>query len=121
MRIRFAPDGTLVHPAVWIRLRILETPVFRNLVAQRKIERAPIVEVCRKQWRTIILSALARTSEQGPFYIFTAFIFAYGTTVLHAPRNLLLTGLIAAVCLSAITIPLSGHLSDRIGRQKIDN
>src|SRR6202167_856517 len=118
-RIPFALSIILVGIGLWIRLRILETPVFRNLVAQRKIERAPIVEVCRKQWRTIILSALARTSEQGPFYIFTAFIFAYGTTVLHAPRNLLLTGLIAAVCVSAITIPLSGYLSDRIGRQKM--
>src|ERR1700691_4509159 len=118
-RIPFALSIILVGIGLWIRLRILETPVFRNLVAQRKIERAPIIEVCRKQWRTIILSALARTSEQGPFYIFTAFIFAYGTTVLHAPRNLLLTGLIAAVCVSAITIPLSGYLSDRIGRQKM--
>ena len=93
-RIPFAFSIVLVGIGLWIRLRILETPVFRNLVNEKKIERAPIVEVCRKQWGTIILGALARTSEQGPFYIFTAFIFAYGTTVLHASRDLLLTGLI---------------------------
>ena len=68
---------------------------------------------------TIILAALARTSEQGPFYIFTAFIFAYGVTVLHASRDLLLAGVLAATCLSAITIPLSGHVSDLIGRKKM--
>jgi MFS family permease len=118
-RIPFAFSIVLVGIGLWIRLRILETPVFRNLVAERKIERAPIIEVCRKQWGTIILTALARTSEQAPFYIFTAFIFAYGITVLHASRDLLLAGVLAAVCLSAITIPLSGYMSDRIGRKKM--
>jgi MFS family permease len=118
-RIPFALSIILVGIGLWIRLRILETPVFRNLVNERKIEKAPIVEVCRKQWGTIILGALARTSEQGPFYIFTAFIFAYGTTVLHASRDLLLMGLICAVCVSAFTIPFSGWLSDVIGRKKM--
>jgi hypothetical protein len=44
------------------------------------------------------LTALARTGQQGPFYIFAAFIFTYSTTVLHSTRNLLL----AAVILFAI-------------------
>ncbi len=118
-RIPFALSIVLVGIGLWIRLRILETPVFRNLVSERKIERAPVLEVCRKQPGTIILTALARTSEQGPFYIFTAFVFAYGTTTLHASRDLLLAGVLAAVCLSAITIPLSGYVSDRIGRKRM--
>jgi MFS family permease len=118
-RIPFALSLVLVGIGLWIRLRILETPVFRKLVSERKIERAPVLEVCRKQPGTIILTALARTSEQGPFYIFTAFIFAYGTTTLHVSRDLLLAGVLAAVCLSAITIPLSGYISDRIGRKKM--
>ena len=118
-RIPFALSIVLISIGLWIRLRILETPVFRKLVAEKKIERTPILDVCRKQPGTIIAAALARTSEQGPFYIFTAFIFAYGTTTLHASRDLLLAGVLAAVCLSAITIPLSGHLSDVIGRKKM--
>jgi MFS family permease len=118
-RIPFALSIILVGIGLWIRLRILETPVFRKLVAEQKIERAPIVEVCRRQWGTIILGALARTSEQGPFYIFTAFIFAYGTTILHASRDLLLAGVLAATCISAFAIPFSGYMSDRIGRKKM--
>jgi MFS family permease len=118
-RIPFALSIVMIAIGLWIRLRILETPVFRNLVNENKIERTPILEVCRKQPGTIIAAALARTSEQGPFYIFTAFIFAYGTTTLHASRDLLLAGVLAAVCISAITIPLSGYLSDIIGRKKM--
>jgi MFS family permease len=118
-RIPFALSIVLVGIGLWIRLRILETPVFRNLVAERKIERTPILEVCRKQPGTILAAMFARTSEQAPFYIFTAFIFAYGVTTLHVSRDLLLAGVLGAVCLSAITIPLSGYLSDRIGRKKM--
>lgn len=118
-RIPFALSIVLVGIGLWIRLRILETPVFRNLVAQRRIERAPILEVCRKKPGTILAAMFARTSEQAPFYIFTAFIFAYGTTTLHASRDLLLAGVLAAVCVSAITIPLSGYISDRIGRKRM--
>ena len=43
----------------------------------KRIEKAPMLEVIRRQPREIILSALLRMSEQAPFYIFTAFIFAY--------------------------------------------
>jgi MFS family permease len=118
-RIPFALSIILVGIGLWIRLRILETPVFRNLVAERKIERAPIIEVCKKQPGAIILSMFARTSEQGPFYIFTAFIFAYGTGALHASRDLLLAGVLAATVISIVTIPLSGYISDRIGRKKM--
>ena len=34
-------------------------------------------------------------------------------------RNLILTAVLAASCVSFITIPLSGHISDRIGRRKM--
>jgi MFS family permease len=107
-RIPFALSLILVGIGLWIRLRILETPVFRKLVLERKIERAPIVEVLRKQPGTIVLTALARMSEQAPFYIFTAFIFFYGTGTLHVSRDLLLTGVLCAVVVSAVTSRSAG-------------
>jgi MFS family permease len=39
--------------------------------------------------------------------------------VLHQPRDFLLIALVAMGLLSLITIPLSGHLSDRIGRKRM--
>lgn len=78
-----------------------------------------MLEVIRQQPREIILSALLRMAEQAPFYIFTAFVFAYGTTTLHMPRNLILVAVLVSACVSFITIPLSGHISDRIGRRKM--
>jgi hypothetical protein len=90
---------------LYIRLGILETPAFQRLVAEKRIERVPVLEVFKRQPKEIILSALARTGEQAPAYIFLAFVFAYGTQVLHAPRNFLLSALIAGCAASLLVTP----------------
>jgi metabolite-proton symporter len=118
-RIPFLLSIFLVAIGLYIRLGILETPAFRRLVAENRVERAPMLEVIKRQPREIILTALARMAEQAPFYIFTAFIFTYGTTVLGVSRDLLITAVLAGSVLSFFTIPFSGHLSDRIGRKKM--
>ena len=118
-RIPFALSIILVGIGLWIRLGILETPVFRQLVDTNKIERAPIVEVIKRQPREIILSALLRMAEQAPFYIFTAFVFAYAVGTLHMSRDFVLTSVLVASVISFVTIPLSGHISDRVGRRKM--
>jgi MFS family permease len=56
--------------------------------------------------------------QQAPFYIFTAFIFAYAVGTLHMSRNLILSAVLVASCVSFVSIPLFGHMSDRIGRKK---
>ena len=118
-RIPFLFSIVMVGVGLYIRLGILETPIFRRLVAEDRIERAPALEVIKRQPRQIILAALARMGEQAPAYIYLAFVFAYGTQVLHTPRDFLLTALVTAGLVSFITIPLSGHLSDRFGRKRI--
>jgi MFS family permease len=118
-RLPFALSIVLVGVGLWIRLGILETPVFQQLLDDRKIEKTPIIEVFKKHPKEIILSALLRMSEQAPFYIFTAFIFAYAVGTLHMSRDLILSAVLVASCVSFVTIPLSGHISDRIGRRKM--
>jgi MFS family permease len=118
-RIPFALSIVLVGIGLWIRLGILETPVFQKLLDTDRIEKAPIAEVIRKQPKEIILSAFLRLSEQAPFYVFTAFVFAYTVGTLHMPRNFILSAVMAAACVSFFTIPFAGHMSDQIGRKKM--
>ncbi len=118
-RVPFLFSIVLVAVGMYIRLGILETPVFVRLVKERRIERAPVLEVIRRHPRAIILTALCRMAEQAPFYLFTAFVFAYGTGVLHLQRDFLLTCVLAAAMLSFVSIPLFGHLSDRWGRKRV--
>lgn len=118
-RIPFMLSIVMVAIGLYIRLGILETPAFRRIVAENRVERVPVVEVVKRQPKAIILTALARMAEQAPAYIYLAFVFAYGTQILNISRDFLLTSLICAGIVSLGTIPLAGHLSDRIGRKRM--
>jgi MFS family permease len=116
-RVPFALSIILVGIGLWIRLGIFETPVFQQIIAKEKIEKAPVAEVIKKQPKEIILSALLRLSEQAPFYIFTAFVFAYAVGMLKMSRDFILAAVMVAAVVSFFTIPIAGHLSDKIGRK----
>ncbi|HKF70136.1 MAG TPA: MFS transporter [Stellaceae bacterium] len=118
-RLPFVLSIILVGIGLYIRLGILETPIFSKLLAEKKIERQPMLQVIKRNWREIITSAFVRLAEQAPFYIFTAYVFSYGTGVLKVSRDFLLLGVMAASVLSFVSIPLSGHISDLIGRKKM--
>ena len=118
-RVPFLLSIVLVALGLYIRLGIQETPVFARLVADRRIARQPVLEVIRRQPREIVLTALCRTAEQAPFYLFTSFVFTYGVDVLHLDRNFILMAVLGAAILSFVAIPFSGHLSDRLGRKRV--
>lgn len=118
-RIPFALSLILVGVGLYIRLGILETPVFSKLLAERRLDRTPMLTVIKQHPKEILLSAFARMAEQAPFYIFTAFVFSYGIGTLHLSRDFLLTAVLSASVLSFMTIPVCGHLSDQIGRKNM--
>jgi len=118
-RMPFVLSLVLIGIGLYIRVGILETPVFARLVAEKRIERAPVAEAIRRQPREILLTALCRMGEQAPFYIYSAFVFVYGTGTLQLHRDFLLTALLTATLLSFVMIPLAGHLSDRFGRTRV--
>ena len=65
-RIPFFISIVMVAVGLWIRLGILETPVFQNIFDGRTIERVPVLEVLKRQPKQVVLSALVRMPEQAP-------------------------------------------------------
>jgi MFS family permease len=118
-RIPFALSIVMVGVGLYIRLGILETPAFRRILAEQRVERAPVIEVIKRQPKQVFLSMFARTAEQAPAYIYLAFVFVYGTKVLHQERDFLLIALITAGVISLFNIPIAGALSDRFGRKRV--
>ena len=116
-RIPFLISIVLVGVGLYIRLGIMETPVFQALLQERRIEQAPVREVFRRNWREILLSALLRLPEQAPFYLFTVFVFTFGAFATKLDKPFLTWAVSVAGLVSFITIPLFGHLSDVIGRK----
>jgi len=118
-RVPFLMSFVLVGIGLYIRVRVLESPVFANIKAQGKTVRAPIVLVLRENWRQVALTTLLRTGQLAPYYISTTFILAYGTQVLGMSRAALLNAVSIRAIAALVTIPIAGHLSDRFGRKRI--
>src|SRR5579872_1162390 len=118
-RIPFLLSLIMVVVGLWIRLGILETPVFQKIIDEERIERVPVFEVLKRQPKQIILSALLRMPEQAPGYIVGAFIFTYGTNILGFSRNFLLIAVITQTVLGFLWVVVAGHLSDRVGRKNM--
>src|ERR1700736_1303540 len=118
-RIPFLISIIMVAVGLWIRLGIVETPVFQKVLDEERIERVPVLQVLKRQPKEVALTALLRLPEQAPGYIFGAFVFTYGTTALGLSRNFLLIGVLVSAVLGFLWVTVAGHLSDRIGRKNM--
>jgi MFS family permease len=118
-RVPFWLSLIMVAIGLWIRLGILETPIFQKVIAEDRVARTPVVEVLKRQPREIILTAFARTGQMSTAYIYAAFFFTYGIKVVGASRDFLLGVLLIGSFFSFFTIPFSGFLSDRFGRKQV--
>ncbi len=118
-RIPFLLSLVMVAIGLWIRLGIIETPVFRRVIAEERVERVPVLEVFRRQPKQVALTAILRMPEQAPGYIVATFIFTYATTVLGATRNFVLLAVLAQAVLAFLWVVVAGHLSDRVGRKNM--
>jgi metabolite-proton symporter len=118
-RIPFLISIVLVAVGLYVRLRVLETPEFEDVRQRRAVVRYPLFQVLRRQWGQVLSSAFVRMSEQAPFYLFTVFVLTYTTTKLKLNRNDVLNDVLIAAAIGLLTVPLFGHLSDRIGRRLV--
>jgi metabolite-proton symporter len=118
-RIPFLVSVLLLFVGLYIRLGVLETPIFAKLRAQGRVERTPVLRVLREHWREVVLTALLRTGQQTPFYIFTTYVLTYGTQQLGMQRATVLNLVMVQALVSMLAIPYFGHLSDVIGRRRI--
>jgi MFS family permease len=118
-RVPFLGSLILVGIGLYIRVGVLESPVFANIKARGKIVRAPIKVVLKDNWREVALTTLLRTGQLAPYYITTTFILAYGTEVLGLSRAMLLTCVSIRAVAALMVIPVAGFLSDQFGRKRI--
>ncbi len=116
-RVPFLLSIVLVGIGLYVRLRVLESPAFAEVKKQQAVVGRPVWEVIRSQPREILTSALVRMSEQAPFYLFITFVLTYGTKKLGLARGNLLDYTLVAAAVGLISVPLFGHLSDRLGRR----
>ncbi|GAA3798138.1 MULTISPECIES: MFS transporter [Amycolatopsis] len=118
-RLPFLASLLLVAVGLVIRLRILETPMFAKVVAQKRTSRSPVADAVKHHWREILLSAGLRFSEQMPFYLYTSYVLVYVVAEHGYSKTFVLNAVLLGAAVELALILWFSQLSDRIGRKRV--
>jgi MFS family permease len=118
-RVPFLVSIVLLGAGLYVRLKIEETPVFRQAQRRPQTPQTPLREALTQAPREILLAGGSVTVMFALFYTGTTYLTSYGTSPTGAAlsRALVLSlGIVAAAAL-AMSIILSAIASDRFGRR----
>ena len=123
-RLPFLASVVLIVMAIWIRLKLKESPVFKQLAESRNVIQSPMRSVLRGARKPLLAASLMRLAETGCSTLYTTVSIAFltGFAIKHSADGGANYGTIGtnavlwASIVSIITTPLFGALSDRVGR-----
>lgn len=118
-RVPFLLSFVLIVIGLFIRLRILESPAFRQVQESQTEAQMPIVDVFRTYPKNLILGVGSRIGIDASFYILAVYSLTHISTNLGLPSSVGLTAVAVAALIEVFTIPLFASLSDRIGRRPL--
>ncbi|HZF31468.1 MAG TPA: MFS transporter [Gammaproteobacteria bacterium] len=118
-RVPFLISIVLVFVGLFIRLRIMESPVFAQIKETRRVVKVPAVELLRSDTRNVLLAAGLYMAHGTLFYAMTVYTLSYMSDAYGLARNTYLIGVTAAGAIQCLTIPMYGALSDKVGRRPV--
>ena len=118
-RVPFLLSLLLVMFGLWLRRGVDETPTFVAMQASEKTTHTPLKEVFVRYPRELLIAGGARIGSDVLYALVVVFTLTYVTTVLHLPRPVALLATMLGAMGNAITVPMFGALSDRLGRRPV--
>lgn len=119
-RLPFLAGFVLAPVGLYLRSKVLETPAFERVARERTlVECSPLGEAIRDHRIPILTAFGVAAVGTVANYTFMVYFPTFGIRHLGIPAGTAFYGTAAAAGLVACLAPLSGMLSDRIGRKPL--
>ncbi|MDJ1371402.1 MFS transporter [Gulosibacter molinativorax] len=120
-RIPFLLSAVLIAVGFWVRYRVEETPVFEQQQAEGGVQKNPLNDAVKRNWKAILIGMGLIPISTGGYYIVTTFATSYGTEPsfgIGIDANDMLTVLSVAALCELISTLFIGALADKVGRKQ---
>ena len=114
-RIPFLMSGVLMMVGLAIRFGVPESPEFAEVKDSGQTVANPVLEVIRKDWKSILFAALAVTIGSGGFFFTNTFMITYVTQYQGIAKTTILDCLFVVTILQFLSQPCSALLAERLG------
>lgn len=118
-RIPFLIAIPLLLVALYIRSKLEESPVFRQLEESGEVSKSPVLTTFKDSWRQIIVGMAAALLGVGGFYLVTAFCVWYGVNILGYDSSLMLLGSMVAAAVEIPVLLWGGRLGSKYGASRV--
>ena len=117
-RIPFLLAAPLALAGLYVRLKLEDTPVYRELQREKRVARAPLREALKTNRKPIVLIFFCAAVEGlGYYYIATYVINFLTSDRVGMETTQALAATAGGLAIYAALCPFAGVLSDRIGRK----
>ena len=115
-RVPFLLSAVIIAVAIWIRLKLKESPSFTKLEARSEVNENPLRHLIQHSKPTLLKVIGLRMAENGGSSIYQSLAISYIATATGLKGQIGPIALLLAGASGAIIIPLAGMASDRFGR-----
>ncbi|WP_327721841.1 MHS family MFS transporter [Streptomyces sp. NBC_00490] len=116
-RVPFLLSVLLLGVGLFVRLKVVESPLFAEVKKDRAESRLPILDVLRRP-KPVLLACGVGIGAFTAQSLLTSYLIAYATGIGY-PRPQVLTALTVSAAVALVVLPCASALSDRIGRRPV--
>jgi MFS transporter, MHS family, shikimate and dehydroshikimate transport protein len=114
-RVPFLASAILVIVGLVIRLKLLESPAFAEVLEKGDVSKAPVVEVLRDHFPQVAIGCGIILCTVVAFHVEAVFLVSYATQTVGVPRQAVLNALLVTSVFQIILLPSFAILGDRLG------
>ncbi len=118
-RFAFILGGIMGLMGFYFRLRVSETPIFELLAEKKKTLKSPFLHVLKTAKSAMFITVCLGAAASSVVYLIKTYINIYYCNILHYDDTTARSYLAYSSIIMMLTMPLAGHLADKIGRFKM--
>src|SRR5690625_1794370 len=120
-RIPFLFSAVLVGIALWIRLRVEDSPAFKKVQSKDEVAKAPLVDLLKNHLGTVLLAGTISIASPALGYLYSVWMLSHrenlGTDGIS--QNLMLALIIWGAVCHLVTVALGAMLADKLTQKRI--